>query len=674
MTVFPIDLTLHDDWTASDIAAQLKDIRPGQKLALNIIPKSVFDCEAFLPVLAARDDIESVTLRLEGNADLPINIAALFEGCQTHDITFAVDFPLNETDDVPGCVIDAEGRLARISAATNSLQDIGCSVRWLIPLTPTLVYRLEFMASLARDAGALPVLLLAPALGMPDAVLESADRLFAWDFVTYRLLGEDIDQIAQSRLAPLARLRDVLSDTPAPEAETLWGVLDSAGGYSEVPRAQGDLGAALLQPDPDGPTGRTRSDILKEKIADIADVLGHGVPGHVRARTLPAKPSGASDPKMPFVLLIGAYGGEHIGDAAILGGVLHRIHARHGTTDAILMTQRPYHTRHLIPMLDVPVKVEVQEYTGANIRAALARADGVVFAGGPLTDLPKQLVRHLDTVTRAKRRGLPFVMEGIGPGTFVRKPSEITARRLVRMADRIAIRVRDDAKRDIIRGCDIEIGRDPAFDYLETRAAELTRLPGHEPAEIDALLAGTEDRPVIGINIRPIGHLFTPAEPGRDPAAYTRSVEDRFERELAQGILDFAARSAVKPCFVFFPMNAIQFGMSDLRSAWRIMQHLDPGTDFRIWQADASLDGVVALLRRMDTVISMRFHGAIFALSQNCPVIGIDYRIGKRDKVAAVLADAGVEENCRRIDELRADWLTERLQALCPPEPAEKTR
>jgi polysaccharide pyruvyl transferase WcaK-like protein len=73
---------------------------------------------------------------------------------------------------------------------------------------------------------------------------------------------------------------------------------------------------------------------------------------------------------------------------------------------------------------------------------------------------------------------------------------------------------------------------------------------------------------------------------------------------------------------------------------------------------------VVALIRRLPVVISMRFHGVIFALSQGARVIGIDYRIGKRDKVAAVLADAGFEENCRRIDELEAGWLADRLAAL----------
>ena len=79
-------------------------------------------------------------------------------------------------------------------------------------------------------------------------------------------------------------------------------------------------------------------------------------------------------------------------------------------------------------------------------------------------------------------------------------------------------------------------------------------------------------------------------------------------------------------------MNAIQFGQCDLLSAYRIRRHLGSDVDFRVWQADASLDGVVSLLRRVEIAITMRFHATIFALSQECKVIGIDYRIGKRDK------------------------------------------
>ena len=111
-------------------------------------------------------------------------------------------------------------------------------------------------------------------------------------------------------------------------------------------------------------------------------------------------------------------------------------------------------------------------------------------------------------------------------------------------------------------------------------------------------------------------------------------------------------------------MNAIQFGSSDLLSAYRIKRLLGSDVDFRVWEADASLDGVIALLRRFDTAITMRFHAAIFALSQECKVVGIDYRIGKRDKIAGLMDDVGQGENCTRIDLLTEDWLANKLEEL----------
>ena len=553
-----------------------------------------------------------------------------------------LDLTLRAEVDVIAYRLGRGGALEPTVAETVSATASGKTVRWLLPLVPNLVYQLDGLTSLAFETGAEPLLVLPDALPDSDqfaAPLEGDDRLFAWDFVEYRMLGEDAGRLSANRLAYYRKL---------------------AGWLLEGEGAEPVFAKDALVPT-DGNSGKQGG--LKAMAADLADVATAGVLGHALATISPGPVEG-TNPSFEQALLIGAYGGEHTGDDAILGGVLFRIHQRHGVKRAILMTQRPAHTRHLVKMLETPVEVEVQEYTLTNIRKALPACDGLVFAGGPLTDLPKQLVRHLFAASLFKRVKKPFVMEGIGPGAFPRKPSEITARRLVKLADRISIRTKDDETRPIIRGRKVEVGHDPAFDYLATRGETLTRLPDVEPAQIEELLADTAGRPVIGLNIWPIGHLYTPDAPGRDKAAYTYEVEQSFEKEFAQGLAEFSGAATVKPVFVFFPMNAIQFGMSDLRSAHRIVKHLPPEVDFRLWEADASLDGVVALLRRLDAAVTMRFHATIFALSQQCPVAGIDYRIGIRDKVAAVLDDAGRNTDYCRIDELTGPWLAAKLGEL----------
>jgi polysaccharide pyruvyl transferase WcaK-like protein len=296
----------------------------------------------------------------------------------------------------------------------------------------------------------------------------------------------------------------------------------------------------------------------------------------------------------------------------------------------------------------------------------------VVFAGGPLMDLPKQLVRHLYAVSLAARTHKPFFIEGVGCGPFVRPISQWVARRLVQMAKQISVRTSDDGIHPIMSGREVRIGRDPAFDYLESRGSVLTRMSELDRLWLDDLFHGVEGRSVVGINIRPIRHEYTTTAGRQGCAKYTRLVESRFEQSLAEAVQLYSRQAATEPRFIFFPVNAIQFGLSDLRSAYRIKRLVGEDVDFRIWEADASLDAIVALMRRLDAVIAMRFHAAIFALSQQRPVIGIDYRVGKRDKVAALLSDFDQSQYCARIDEVSAEWLCESLMDICqPPKVAE---
>jgi polysaccharide pyruvyl transferase WcaK-like protein len=608
----------------------------------------------------------------------------LYRQCAQGARSLTAEFVLDaDADAVESLAAPAShGSLNAVVEASRSLRGAGVTVRWSIPIATPLVYRLEPLFSLARDEGVEPVLIPGPAARIGDRTecpLDAESRLFLRDFVAYRILDEEQHLHSRTRLRwyrTLAHaLREDARSLEAREHEVI-AVLASADAgqrvswvlnYEVAPAVPHDGAAAghLL----DRSVHARASSLLKHGV-EVARLLGEGgftLARWARARLfspprMPSRP--ATGQRFTTVLLIGAYGGEHIGDAAILGGVLLRMSQRYGVTRAILMSQRPDHTRHLLPMLETPCTVEIEAYEQACIRKRLAEAEAVVFAGGPLIDLPKQLVKHLYTVSLARASGKPFIAEGIGPGPFPRRVSEWTARRIVRAADRISVRTSSDAGARVVQGLDLELGRDPAFDYLETRRGTLTRLSEDDHRWIERLLRATEGRLRIGLNVRPIRHLFTAGVASHQRAAHTRFVERRFERRLAEGMQLFHARCAPPPCFVFFPMNAIQFGSSDLRSAYRLQRILAGTVDLRVWEADASLDGVLALLRSLDVVITMRFHATIFALAEKRRVIGIDYRIGKRDKVGDLLEDCGQSENCRRIDELTSEWLFERLVGL----------
>lgn len=627
----------------------------------------VFDRLLRLRYLAWRRTSASQAPRLE-------DLQKLVSLTNSRALTFWAEYVLVDTADAIAALESETTPFGAVLRASRVLLGQGIPVRWLIPAHSALVYRLEPLFALAQDEGIDAILLpkdtfLKPEHNVgPKPSFCSDDRLFLWDFLSYRLLGEDAAMAPRPRIAVYQAMCDTLAESRDPSdlaiAQTEVLVARSDDGLAWALREETHFDLSVMTSLIGVEPGNTVAASPLARAGEIAGFLGEGLRalGQCLGGMLSKQPPEPQN--LPCVLIVGAYGGEHIGDAAILGGVLLRIHRRYGTTRAIVLSQRPNHTRHLIPMLDTPVALNVESSGQSQARALMPQVDAVVFAGGPLMDLPKQLVRHLYAVSLARRHGKPFIAEGIGAGPFVLWPSEWVGRRLLRMAARISLRTSDDAQVRVVRDLAPEIGCDPAFDYLETRGPSLTRLAEADRRWIEALFEETYDRPIVGVNLRPIRPAFTVGVSSAEREAVTRQAQADFETQLAEGMRQFAAVSDRTPCFVFYPMNPNQFGQSDLHSAYRLKRLLGTSVDFRVWQADPSLDGVIALLRRLDAVISMRFHATIFALSQGCPAIGIDYRVGKRDKVAALLGDFGLSENCGRIDQVTGEWICARLIAL----------
>lgn len=622
-------------------------------------------------------DLQMLKIRLSSahTRELPKAFAKLQQCCARRGCSFQVDFLLDSRIDIFGYLAGRPNSVLDHVNLSREIKEVGAVVRWLIPAIQSVVFRIEGIVSLARDEGIEPMLLPMEFIDRTASSLSqlSADeKLYLWDFITYRFLGSELELLNPGQRTYYEALLGIIDDPESMSEQTSISVLTFSARNAWTASTEKVTGARLrslalgTNINIDDRIGRL------QRYASLAQEVGEVVVDGARGHLLRAAVGGNESQNKKLLssghfkkaVLIGAYGGEHIGDIAILGGVLFRIHKQFGIREAVLMTQRPNHTRHLIAMLDVPVDLSIDVYERAQIKSNVEKADCVVFAGGPLIDLPKQLVRHLYTVSLARKMGKPFIAEGIGPGPFVRFPSRFTARQLLRMASQISLRSSDAVGHEVVQGLEYEVGHCPAFDYLQTRSSPLTRLPKSDGEDIDRLLENTEGRTIIGVNIRPIGHMYTVGATGTDVAAYTRSVEREFEKQFAEGIRKYSDTLETKPCFIFIPMNAIQFGQCDLQSAYRIQQILEPNVDFRTWEADASLDGVVALMRRIDIAITMRFHATIFALSQNCKVIGIDYRVGKKDKIAGLMDDVGQSENCTRIDLLTSGWLASRLEDL----------
>lgn len=393
--------------------------------------------------------------------------------------------------------------------------------------------------------------------------------------------------------------------------------------------------------------------LMAHQAAEMAEELAYLLPAMAgvfggRAPALPAQ--------LRDVLIIGAYGGDHVGDAAILGGVLLTLHQQYGVTSAKLLSHRPEHTRRLAAALVTPVSLTVHHYNAPTAKLFAAEADALVIAGGPLMDLPRVLAKHLVAAASARKHRKPLIVERVGVGPFKREASVRAARILLKQAARISTRTSKAAQHPIARGLNVSVGRDPAFDYLATRA-ELSRLTAGEKQSVDDLLVGTQDRLIIGINVRPIRHMWSPKG-----ESFSEQSEDQFIDQLASAMRNLSKLVSKPVTYVFFPMNPIQFGMSDLASAYRIHRLVERDVDFRIWEADPDVDGVLYMIRNFHMALSMRFHACIFALSQEVPVIGIDYYPGQGGKVEQLFQDFGLGVDVRVMDNITTEWLLDRFR------------
>ena len=489
---------------------------------------------------------------------------------------------------------------------TSHTQRSGRSAVWQVTLNERSVHRIEGLHLMAKDFNAEATYVLSP-----EANLDSPTREFLVDFVRRGLLSD-------RRRSWARRVEDkALLGALNAEPELPLGV-----DFRQVVRVFYRAGRALA----------TELVTRRRRI---------GKQGFCIQRPV----------------LIGAYGGDHVGDAAILGGILLRLNAHHGVRQAVLASFRPRHTQRFVKCLDIPVDVRVFEYEPKPLRHELAKADALIFAGGPFMELPSRLVLHWQAALEARGRRIPFVIDRIGVGPFITLPSRLIARRIVRLADSVSVRTRASGKQPELAGITCTVERDPAFEYLKTRTT-LTRLRPRDREDVEALLAGTSERFLVGVNLRPLVHKWSSESPAQSKASEAHCIEC-----IAEAIATIASRFPAT--FIFFPMNPIQLGDSDLRAAWHLHRRVCCRADLRVWEGDPEIDGLLYLLRRLDAVVAMRFHACIFAMSQGIPTLGIDYYPSTGgNKVGELFSDFFRGDDVVRIESIHSEWLVKRLEVL----------
>ncbi len=344
------------------------------------------------------------------------------------------------------------------------------------------------------------------------------------------------------------------------------------------------------------------------------------------------------------ILIIGMYGGEHVGDAAILGGVILRAIQKYNCRQYGVISIRPNRTKHWVSNINIPdVSIDVVVQKAVNIK----KYDAVILGGGPLMGIPSVLSNHIEILKKSKRNNIPFFIEGVGIGPINEPISQKLIQKIIRSANQITIRTEtDNIKAQEISPISVA-SYDPVFDYIGYIKNRLSS-PQYS---LKSILDTTKT--IWVINLRPLWDRYS-------------ETNNDIQENILNVIAEIIALNKDGKRFVFMPMNSDQFGFSDLEMAYRLLQkvrQLAPDADFVVWETEANIDSCILLLQKAALTISMRFHGCVFSLGAGCKTIGLDYSTRTKGKITNLFEQKGISDYVLNIKSITADKLNKVIES-----------
>ena len=345
--------------------------------------------------------------------------------------------------------------------------------------------------------------------------------------------------------------------------------------------------------------------------------------------------------KTSKILIIGMYGGEHVGDAAILGGVILRFLNKTGINNYDVLSIRKDRTKCWVNNLFLNSKISVLD-NDKNINPN--DYDSLVLAGGPIMNIPLVLLNHIKVIASFKRIGKPFYIEGVGYGPLNSRISKLLSNKIIKNANSLSTRTCSDFEKVKHLSNNIIKSNDPAFDYLDFH---LKQIKPSKDKFLNKLLKS--NKKICVINLRPNDKTYTRNKP----------IDDK-ENMVIQNLVSFCNKFSDTYKFVFMPMNSDQFGFCDLEMAYKLehnIKGLNPNIDYSIWETETTINDCLLLLNKASLTISMRFHGCIFSLSTNTPTIGIDYSSFEKGKVYSLFKSLNKENQVISINDFSLSTL-----------------
>jgi polysaccharide pyruvyl transferase WcaK-like protein len=306
------------------------------------------------------------------------------------------------------------------------------------------------------------------------------------------------------------------------------------------------------------------------------------------------------------ILIVGAFGGEHVGDSAILGGVISRLNKKYGDVEYDVLSTRVSRTRFWTKTLSFTNQLNV-----LNLNDCLhLKYQAVIYAGGPIMEDPIRLLKLSTLINRKRINGSDFIIEGCGWGPFKTNLGKALANKLVEKASSITLR-------DEFPDFDFQhaVKQDPAFDYLNGVDKVKNGLYQERLSEIIEELTRNGGK-TVAINLRPIWSKFVEGE----------AITPQFMVKLLDDIVNSIPQDY---SIAYVPFNTDHYGFSDLDIVYSWQNNSHNERKVLIIKEELATQDMIKLMTKIDYLIAMRFHACIFGSELGAKVFGLDYDLTK---------------------------------------------
>ncbi|HEX3019607.1 MAG TPA: polysaccharide pyruvyl transferase family protein [Chitinispirillaceae bacterium] len=294
--------------------------------------------------------------------------------------------------------------------------------------------------------------------------------------------------------------------------------------------------------------------------------------------------------------ITGSYGGNNMGDEAILQSIINQIHESLNA-EIVVFSRDPDDTmrRHKIHNAFPVRKMSKRESIGE-----IEKLDVLIVGGGGIL-YDHEVKTYLREAQLAHEKGVPVMVYAVGAGPLKDPQSQDLVRTVIEQAS--VVTVRDKLSMQILEEIgvnrEIIVTADPAF------------LMKPEEVHIDFLLQEgiRKERKLIGMSVR---------EPGK---AAPDIKEEHYQDVLANAADYIIDRYNAH--IIFVPME--RKTAFDLHQSHAVIARMLYPQYASMLEGDYSPGQIMSIIKNFDFVVGMRLHFLFFAALQNVPFVPLPY-------------------------------------------------